>query len=152
MFNLSLLTITFIFQWLVHASCLMPLYRDGHTSENDKVRLLASIYMATMGFVRHRTGPRSHLVATFIRELVNPDAQSPSKPRLFNAEDGLDVGDNSKPLFGFGFPFIRMDGQHVDKCRVCIIDFGKWTLSNLFHFMCKFLLFYTMLHILFLNR
>ena len=100
----------------------MPLYPDGTTEEADKVRLLGSIFMATMGVCRRHTGNRSHMVPTYVRELVNPDAPSTGSLRLYNGDEEIEDGSPDRPICGFGLPFTRLGLSSVDKCRVCVMD------------------------------
>ena len=119
----------------------MPLYPSGRTSETDQIRMLDSIYMATVGFVRKYTGNRSHLVATSLKEIATEYTRSTHTLRSFNANSELGVGSNDRPLFNFGFNFTRSDRTlDMEFARVCVIDFGNWTLRHLFHFMCKLLI------------
>ena len=122
----------------MHASCILPLYRDGKTSDDDKTRLLASIFMGTMGCVRRRTGNCAHMVPTYIRELSDPDLPTNQPLRVYSADTELPELSEDRPISNFGFPFTRTHGHDIDRCRVAVIDFGKWTLANFFHFMCKF--------------
>lgn len=119
----------------------MPLYPSGRTTDAEKSEMLNSIYLATLGLVRKYTGNRSHLVATSVREIATEYTPSAHSLRSLNANSELGVGANDRPLFGFGFNFARSDRSlEMDLARVCIIDFGTWTLRHLFHFQCKFLI------------
>ena len=118
----------------------MPLYPSGRLSDAEKEKLLDSIYLATVGFVRKYTGNRSHYVATSVREIATEYTRSAHSLRAYNANSELGVGSDDRPLFGFGFKFGRFENTlHMELARTCIIDFGTWTLNQLFHFMCKFL-------------
>ena len=116
----------------------MPLYPSGRTTETEKTQMLNSVYLATLGLVRKYTGNRSHLVATSIREISTEYTPAAHSMRDFNANSELGVGSDDRPLFGFGFKFARSElSLEMDLARVCIIDFGPWTLRHLFHFQCK---------------
>ena len=116
----------------------MPLYPSGRTTDSEKTEMLNSIYLATLGLVRKYTGNRSHLVATSIREIATEYTPSAHSLRYCNANTELGTGANDRPLFGFGFNFARTERTHeLELARVCIIDFGSWTLRHLFHFQCK---------------
>lgn len=119
----------------------MPLYPSGRTTDDQKEKLLNSIYLATVGYVRKYSGNRSHYVATSVREIATEYTRSSHILRAFNANSELGVGSDDRPLFGFGFNFARFENTlHMELARTCIIDFGVWTLNQLFHFMCKLLL------------
>lgn len=116
----------------------MPLYPTGRTTDAEKTNMLNNIYLATLGLVRKYTGNRSHLVATSIREIPTEYTPSAHTLRAYNANAELGVGADDRPLFGFGFKFARSENSlEMDLARVCIIDFGTWTLRHLFHFQCK---------------
>ena len=116
----------------------MPLYPSGRTTDAENAKLLNTIYLATMGLVRKYTGNRSHLVATSLREIATEYTPASQSLRDFNANSELGVGANDRPLFGFGFKFARSERSlEMELARVCVIDFGTWTLRQLFHFQCK---------------
>ena len=116
----------------------MPLYPSGRQSDAQKEKLLDSIYLATVGFVRKYTGNRSHYVATSVREIATEYTRSGHSLRSYIANTELGNGSNDRPLFGFGFPFARYETTlHMELARTCIIDFGTWNLNQYFHFMCK---------------
>ena len=116
----------------------MPLYRSGRLSDAEKEKLLDSVYLATVGFVRRYSGNRSHYVATSIREIATEYTRSNRSLRAYNANSDLGVGSDDRPLYGFGFKFTRYENTlPMELARTCVIDFGNWTLNQLFHFMCK---------------
>ena len=116
----------------------MPLYPTGRATDVQQSKMLDSVYMATVGFLRKYTGNRSHLVATSIKEIATEYTRSTHTLRSYNANSELGNGSQDRPLFGFGFKFSRSDRTlQMELARVCIIDFGEWTLRHLFHFMCK---------------
>ena len=117
----------------------MPLYPSGRTTDSNKTEMLNSIYLATLGLVRKYTGNRSHLVATSLREIATEYTAASQTLRSFNANSELGPGANDRPLFGFGFRFARSERSlEMDFARVCVIDFGTWTLRHFFHFLCKY--------------
>ena len=116
----------------------MPLYPSGRTTDSQKTDMLDNIYLATLGLVRKYTGSRSHLVATSLREIATEYTPAAHTLRAYNANTELGAGAEDRALFGFGFKFARFERSlDLDLARVCVIDFGTWTLRHLFHFQCK---------------
>ena len=112
----------------------MPFYDDATCTDADRAVCLDSVYLATMECVLDSRGNNGHMTPIALTEL-NTLGRSAFTPRRYRR-----VGDNPENRLqsGFGFVFAPYTTRAVHKTRVMVIDFSKWKLCHITHFLGKF--------------
>ena len=85
--------------------------------------------MATMCVAQTETGNNGHLEPVSITELNVHNVPNFVARRYTRG--------NGETRHGFGFPFAPMPKRGLHKARIMVLDFGKWKLRHLVHFICK---------------
>ena len=116
------------------------MYESAAASDSDLTRMLRSMYMARMGFLRVRTGNGAHLRPHFVEEGPESDSSQPIR-RTNSMDSSFDSqfnGHAEAQLDGFGIKFCRNGlDNNVHLARVAVLDFGMWKLKHYLHFLCK---------------
>lgn len=111
---------------------LLNFFQAGACSEADLTTMLDSLYLATMSCSQQATGNTGHLVPFSLVEL-NVHQSETFVARQYARGNGGDA-----PQHGFGFGFGRATTRGVHRARVMVLDFGKWKMRHLIHFLCKY--------------
>ena len=94
--------------------------------------MLDSLYLARLDCVKVGNGDIGHVEPVSLTEL-NTHNQNPFRPRHYRR------GNNgAQPDHGFGFAFWPYTTVGLHRARVMCLDFSRWQLRHLVHFMCKF--------------
>ena len=94
--------------------------------------MLGSLYLATLSCAQQADGNTGHMVPISLVELNVRRSES------FVARRYLRGNGSDGPQHGFGFGFGSMVKKGVHKARVMVLDFGKWKIRHLIHFICKY--------------
>ena len=94
--------------------------------------MLDSLYLATMSCSQQADGNTGQMVPISLVEL-NVRRSDSFVARRYARGNG---GDG--PQHGFGFGFGRSVQKGVHKARVMVLDFGKWKVKHLIHFICEY--------------
>ena len=95
--------------------------------------MLNSLYMATLTVCSTGTGNTGHLDPVGLHEL-NVHNSDDFTPRRY-ARGATDA----QSSHGFGFIFVKNPKRGLHQSRVMVLDYGRWKLKHLIHFLCKFL-------------
>ena len=93
--------------------------------------MLNSLYLATMSCAQNATGNTGHMDPISLVELNHRQSENFVARRYARGTGG------DAPQHGFGFGFGKMVQRGVHRARVMVLDFGKWKMRHLIHFMCK---------------
>ena len=131
---MSLTKLKLIFQWAIHGLTLLPFYESASCTDEDRTVMLNSVYLATMECILDGRGNQSHMTPIALTEL-NTLGVSAFTPRRYRR-----VGDNPENRLqsGFGFPFAPYTTRGVHRTRVMVVDFSRWKVRHIVHFMGKF--------------
>ena len=110
----------------------MPFFPSGACTDEDRERMLHGLYMATMTVCTTTTGNTGHLDPVGLVEL-NVHNVSDFTPRRYAR--GANDADSTH---GFGFTFVKNPKKGLHQSRVMVLDYGRWKLKHLIHFICKF--------------
>ena len=113
---------------------MLPFYDSAACTDDDRAVLLNSVYLATMECVIDNTGDNGHMTPIALTEL-NTLGASAFTPRRYRR-----VGDNqdNRLQSGFGFTFAPYTTRGVHKTRVMVVDFSRWKVRHITHFLGKF--------------
>ena len=111
----------------------MPFFSSGECSDEDRTRMLNDLYMATMCVAQTSTGNTRHMTPVSITEL-NVHNVPDFVARKYSRGDG-------STRHGFGFDFAPTPKRGLHKARIMVLDFSKWKIRHLVHFICKFYYF-----------
>lgn len=95
--------------------------------------MLNSLYMATMTVCQTRTGNTGHLDPVGLVELNVHNSDNFSPRTYYRGPNG--------ESHGFGVNFVQNPRKGLHQSRVMVLDYGKWTLRHMVHFLCEYLLF-----------
>lgn len=93
--------------------------------------MLDSLYLARMDCVNARTGDVGHMDPIAIEELNTQGRPDFVARRYRRGREG------DQPSSGFGFGFRPHTTRGVHRARVMVLDFGRWKVRHLVHFLCK---------------
>ena len=122
-------SLTTLFQWAIHGLTLLPLYPSGECSESDREQMLNSLYMATMTVCQTRLGNTGHLDPVGLVEL-NVHNSDNFTPRRY-------LHSSVATSHGFGFKFVKNPKKGLHQSRVMVLDYSRWKLRHIIHFLCK---------------
>ena len=111
---------------------LLHFFPEGACSEADLTTMLDSLYLATMSCSQQADGNTGHLVPFSLVEL-NVHQSENFVARHYSRGNGGDA-----PQHGFGFGFGRRVQKGVHRARVMVLDFGRWKVRHLVHFLCEY--------------
>ena len=110
---------------------LSPFFPEGKASESDLETMLNSLYLATLSCAQDVIGNTGQMGPISLVEL-NVRQSDNFVARRYARGNGGD-----EPQHGFGFGFGRKVQRGVHKTRVMVLDFGKWKVRHLCHFICE---------------
>lgn len=116
---------------------MLPFYDSAACTDDERATMLNSVYLATMECVLDGHGDNGHMTPIALTEL-NTLGTNAFTPRHYRR-----VGDNPRNLLqsGFGFVFAPYTTHGVHRTRVMVIDFSRWKVRHITHFLGKILLF-----------
>ena len=108
---------------------LLPFYPEGQADESELETMLSGLYLATMSCAQNASGNTGHMGPISLVELNVRNSEN------FVARRYARVDDTDEPQHGFGFGKRVQRGVH--KTRVMVLDFGRWKVRHLCHFICE---------------
>ena len=110
----------------------MTLFPDGACTESQRETMCKGLYLAQLECHQHGVGDVSGMHPISLTELNTSDVPNFS-PRYYERRNRGD-----RPDMGFGFAFAPKANSRLHRARVMVLDYSRWTLRHLVHFICKY--------------